>query len=163
MGIRLLALERDNPEAWALLPAALERVTSFAKRYQLDTTPEALSQGVMANFIAPQPSVRLCAALRGEALVGHLLVSLEDWSGRRYGWIVQYEMDDAFPRAMLQAFFDEQAAWCRARGATALRIQATLADELGLARVRLFRALWGFRPVRVVMEREIGVEAGGGD
>lgn len=157
--IEIQLLTRDNPSHWALLPEVIERAAGFCKRYDTDTRPEDLSQAIREHFVTDPrgQTVRGVVALKEGILVGHLLVSLDHWCGALFATIVQYEMDVPFPKAMLRATFDEIAEWARSKGAHILRGLAIADDGRGDARARLYRAMYGFKPRRIMLDKLLGV------
>src|SRR5690242_5854970 len=93
--VSIIALDRRDPRAWALMPAVLDRVRSFCERYQTDSTPEGLADRVMEHFAAADEACRLMrvlVALRDGELVGHCVISLDGFGGNVYATLVQYAM-----------------------------------------------------------------------
>jgi hypothetical protein len=155
--ITILALVKSDPRAWAFMPAVLERVRAFCERYDLDSTPHVLSQTVIEHFVVDEArsSVRALVALREERIVGHCLVSLEAWCGTVYATVVQYEMDEPLPTQQVRDTLEQVEWWAKGKGATVLRVLACLTDSRGPARIRAFQSLYGFRPTRQILDKEI--------
>lgn len=156
--IRVLPLLREYPEAWARMPEALARIEKFCARYDTDTAPDVLAEAVRLHFLYDQPGpdrplaggVRVLVALDGETMIGHAVLSLENWCGRLHVTILQYELDRPIPTSLVRDAVEQIVAWARARGAVSLRLFARQ-DERGAARARLFRR-WGFRPTWLRMD-----------
>lgn len=139
------------------MPNLLYRVAAFCKKHDTDTSEEQITQRVMENFVVPEARqhVRAWVAVQDGELIGHCLVTLDDWCGTIFATIVQYESDVPLDRAQVVRAFDDISAWARSKGASVMRILTLHKDDRGLARARLFQRLYGFHPTHMVCDRAL--------
>jgi len=155
--MRIYDLARIDPGSWALIPRVVERVGMFCRKYDTDTQPEQICQRVVEHFVVDEKrqTVRVWVATQGDDLIGHCVVTLDEWCGTVIATIVQYESDVPLNREQVRWAFDEIASWARSKGASVMRILTLHTDERGLARARLFHRLYGFHPTHMVCDRAL--------
>mgnify|MGYP001384002624 CR=1 FL=1 len=154
---RIYPLSRLDPGSWALIPRVVDRVAMFCRKHDTDTPAEVICQRVVEHFVvdeATRQTVRVWVGVQGDELIGHCLVTLDEWCGTIIGTIVQYESDLPLERALVVAAFGEIAEWAKSKGARTLRLLTLHKDDRGHARARLFQRLYGFHATHVVCDRD---------
>lgn len=166
--MRPVVLRASDPSGlgWRLMPEALSRVYRFCERYDRYVRPDVLQRNVAQNFTADVCSVFVVAILNAEEqMVGHMLVSIEPWTGRRFMVILQLEIDD--DHHITPETYKAGIAILRNVGAEigADYVQTMAYSERGLTdlrRARLFRRL-GFEPVGMTMRLPLVTVPGDAD
>ena len=146
----IFPLHRSNPLAWALLPAALDRVRKFRATYERFGDVERLCRVIEAHFLTDDPNLLLIVGYDGEKLVGHLLLTLDEWMGDKFVMIHQYEWDTALPRAEVREHLARIEEWARRKGAGQVRVIAE-----GPVRERAYRAFYGFEGGKTLMTKKV--------
>jgi hypothetical protein len=150
--IEVIPLDSRIPQAWALIPAFLERVRQFVLRYEPDESPDFLCAEVRRCFAADDYGRRGVAVLNDGRMVGHVLLMLEEHAGQRWLTIQQYEVDkgSGVTREIADYWLD---AFCKL--ARELKAKQVRARVQGDARARAFKR-YGFKPFAVLLARDIG-------
>jgi hypothetical protein len=146
----IFPLHRSNPLAWALLPAVLDRVRAFRATYEHFGDVERLCRVIEAHFLVDDPDVMLIVGWDGARVVGHALLTLDEWLGDKFVTIQQYEWDAALPRAEVRAHLARIEEWARRKGAGQIRVVAE-----GPVRERAYRAFYGFEGGKTLMSRKV--------
>lgn len=157
-GLRVMILERRDNAAWAYWPVAWKRIEAFCRAYDSDADIPTLWQTLAENFASPGPqSIPLLLLDDKGMAIGHLLVCIEDWVGRRVCSIVQLEVDGALSAEVIDPAFDWIKRWAIAQGCEILQCFAR-----NDAVARLFRQKYGFEAARTLMrQRLVKAEASG--
>lgn len=150
-GLRVLILERRDNAAWAYWPVAWKRIAEFCEKYDSDAHAPTLWQTLVENFASPGPQSIPILLLndKGEA-IGHLLVCIEDWVGRRVCSIVQLEVDGVLSTEVVGPAYDWVKRWAMAQGCEILQCFARN-DVVA----RLFRQKYGFEASRTLMRQRL--------
>lgn len=149
--LRILVLERQDPAAWSYWPIAWRRVEAFCRKYDSDANLVVLWQTLVANFASSAPTTLMLLLLRPQGVViGHLLITIEDWIGCRMATINQLEVDVPLTPEVIQPAYDWICRW--AEGQKAEQLQCLARDKV-LA--RLFRTKYDFVESRVLMRKRL--------
>jgi hypothetical protein len=152
--MRIFALEKQNPEAWAFMPYTLERVGKFCFNHATDIPATTVANALMSNFVSDKPITKVWIAQNDTLeLIGHCLALIEEAHGIRRLTILQWEMDESVDRNALQQAFDEITAWGIECGTTEMQL-LTINEKLQ----KVFERYWGFRTARIVMRRPLRKE-----
>ena len=149
-----MIFRREDPEAWPLGPHLFERIAKFCKEYDSDSVPELIVQALVEDFALGAGKLVAVALVVDGRVAGHILVTMEEWGGKLYATIIQFELDVPLPREERLAWARWLEDWARARGAVAMQ---ALARTRALARA--FRA-YGFEEKRILLRKPL---APGGD
>lgn len=152
MSTRVILVRHDCEESWQYMPRVLQRIADFCAHYSPEEDGAQLAEVCKIQFLHPQPTFRIYAAIRDDVVVGHALVSVSEWLGSRWVTIHQYETDETLPVDVVRTHRDEIESWARSIGATEVR--AIVASE---GRVRAFGRFYGLKPWRMLLRRELGV------
>lgn len=143
-------LHRSHAWAWACLPQALERVRKFRANYEHFGDVEKLCRVIEAHFLTDDPGVMLVVGVEDGVVVGHLLLSVDEWCGYKYVTIQQYEWDKALPREEVKQHLALVEKWARLKGAGEIRVVAE-----GPVRERAYRAFYGFKGGQTLMSKKL--------
>ena len=154
-GLTVLILEQTDPLAWQLMPEFLRRTYAFCQKYDSDANIGTLLGTIKQHFVLPTPGIVGMLLLTGERVVGHLVVSLEEWMGCRMATIVQIESDIALTHDIVDVPFSYLTNWASLNGA---KFFQCLARDERLA--RLFQGKYGFERKRVLMRKRLVVDDG---
>lgn len=152
--MRLHRLRPDDPLSWGLMPRVLWRVRRFCEQYDPHTNPAVLQLNVGQGFTAPITNYVVVAILdEQDQVAGHMLATIEPWTGKTFIVILQLEVDN--DQRITPALYREGMALLRAIAADTkahyIQLLAYAEDGIGdLRRARLFRRL-GFAPVGMTM------------
>lgn len=116
-----------EPQHWALLPYAVERIERFCAKYPTDLIGARVREFVTTNFINPDQLVMgLIVMVESGRVVGHALTSLESRGYRRVGFVVQLECDVPMSGALRRELTERGLKWARAGGAHCLEASTWL-------------------------------------
>ncbi len=149
--MRAHLLRREDALSWSLVPEVCQRIRRFCERVASDAPAELLVQTLWLNFVHATPQMIAFVGLDDSGLVGHALVSIEEWAGTRIATVLQYEVDHPVPREEIRRCYGELVRWARSCGATQLQ---GLAINHRVARV--LRQRYGFTERYVLMRRPLG-------
>lgn len=155
-GRKVVELWSGDQHSWALMPAMLYRIGTFAQRYDSDADTSMMIAHLKMAFVHPKPSAVMLAMLDEKGtLIGHLLVTIESWFGTSFATIVQYEVDKGVrvPRGFQKIALARIEEWAKERGCTfvqALARNATVA--------RAFTTFHGFEENRVVVRKSLSTD-----
>lgn len=144
-------LHRAEAWAWAYMPQALARVRAFRANYEHYGDVERLVRVIEAHFLTDDPDVLLIVGVEDGKVMGHMLLTLDEWLGSKFVTIQQYEVDVALPREELRAHLALVETWARHKGAGEIRIIAE-----GPVRERAYRAFYGFEGGKTLMSKKVG-------
>ena len=134
-----IAMHRNDPVSWMLMPKYIERVKKFMETYNSDTS-SPLPQIIHTAFGAGDPRAFMCAVLdaQEECVAGHMVATVETYLGEPTGFIHQWEIDKDLPPedlSQIRATIDAMmVTWC-----TGLGLKSMTAMALDEARARVFR------------------------
>lgn len=152
-GLAVLIVERGDHEAWALMPELLRRVTAFCVQYDSDAKNGMLQEALIRSFVLPNPGYIGMLLIKDGAIIGHLVVALEDWMGVRMATIVQIEADVHLSPEIVDVPLKWLEDWARLSGANYFQC---LARNDALA--RLFQSKYGFERKRILMRKPLVVD-----
>ena len=153
--VRAVVCLRRSQVGLLLLPAAILRVARFCDKYDSDDPGgDGLIRAVTMNFALDDPTVILGVFARGWKVVGHYLVSIDQWLSVKFVTIVQFELDEAVPKDLILAELAGFEEWGKQHGCDGFQILARTP-----AVARLFRR-YGFGYRATAMRRPFAV---GGD
>lgn len=151
--MKLVALHRQYPGTWCLVPIVLDRVRAMSAEYGDPGDVELLCQSIEAGFMAANPLVVALAVVDETEVIGHLVMSFDMWLGHSYVTVVQYSLD----RPVSRGFADEQRQaiekWAASRGAKEIRAIVGGPHAAGLERA--YRVFHGFRRLKVVVGKSL--------
>jgi hypothetical protein len=104
---RLLRFHKSNPEAHERMRELLKRVYFFVDELDSGADPNMLAQHILTHFTADLPLLFGLGVIHDDRLVGHLLIQFEEYYGCRNMTILQYQLDEAPPRAFHRESFEE--------------------------------------------------------
>ena len=161
----LMTLCQDRPICWNLMPQALQRIKAFCSKYDTNSNPEKLAQSVQVNFASGNDGVLIMVAVTEWQVIGHLLVTMEEWLGRKFATIIQYECDreSGIDTDILKSALGIVEDWARKQGARELHIWArcprlpeftrdTLVKIFG-SQAAAFQLFYDFKPSRLEMRK----------
>jgi hypothetical protein len=145
--MEIFPLLESDPRSWALMPAALARVKTFAIFHEPDEVPDDLCRRVRMAFAANDPVYTILVGLKDGKIVGHSLLVVEQYGPKRVVTVQQYALDQG--SGVTGEMVKEQVRITKrvARSLGATEIRAKAKDE---ARVRAF-ARYGFRPFATLL------------
>jgi hypothetical protein len=147
--VRAVMLVKTDLEAWPLMPLALARVQRFCrKHFSDDEDGQELSKVVISHFASDTPGALVGVFLRGHRVIGHYLVSVDQWLKKTFLTILQLEFDEAIPRERILSEMRRVGVWAKARNCEGFQI---LAQTPKLARA--FAIRYGFQYRATVMRR----------
>jgi len=150
--IEWFRVHRDEPKAWGVMPALLERVGKFCERLDTETTPKEMQDLVRVMFM--NGDWRLGAwvvVMDGWLLVAHLIATPEPLGvdAIRYVLVRQAEVDRSVDlTAVTPQVFDDVKVWTRGYGLDRI-LMITHRSAKSMAR------RWGFRPKKTLMEMSL--------
>jgi hypothetical protein len=104
---RLLKFHKTVPEAHSRLRDLIPRIYAFADELDSGADGNTLILRLLMHFYAEVPEIFGLGIMRGDELVGHLLVQFEDYYGCKNMTVLQYQLDEATPRAFHREAFEE--------------------------------------------------------
>jgi len=138
----------------AMLPAAIARVRKFATAYGTDDPGgEDLVKAILGHLATDDPGVILAVFLRGRKVIGHYVVSIDQWMQRRLLTILHFELDEPIPLDRVRAEIDSLEAWGRRHGCSGFQTM-TVNDTLA----RVFKTFYDFRYHATVLRRPFVAE-----
>lgn len=139
---------------WELMPQLKERVMRFCREYDTESSPEALWRQAEISFVSNNPTALLFAAVddRGR-VVGHALLTVEEYLGRKSLNVNQLQTDGNVPRDDVRRWMEAIGKWALSRGIEEMRCIA-----LDARRARAFERLYGFHGERVIMTKRLAEE-----
>lgn len=144
----VIYLVKNYSVSWRLMPDALDRIEKFCQKYETDGDERWSRETLIKAFASDAPNLMCFLLLECDKVVGHVLCGLDEWAGKRFLTILQYEMDGpGDPNVILKALRDLEQ-WGRAIGANgwqAICRDATLA--------RVFRTYYGFEESGFLVRR----------
>lgn len=155
-GADVVPMTKLSPWAWAAMPELERRIRDFCVRHDTDLPADLLIRSVHASYIADVPNMLVILAIDDGQVIGHLLVDLADWGGRKVATIVQYALDGMVPIEVLRKGLGLIEQWARGRGCQAVQVLA-ISEELA----RAYGRFYGFRRHRVLMRKRLDVDGGG--
>lgn len=144
-----------DASAWALMPELFRRVENFNLRYDTDSKPGRLNEALRRSFIESMPGMIGMLLLTDKAVIGHLVVTLEDWMGTKMATIIQLESDEPITPEMMDVPYEFLHHWAAGNGCAFLQCMAR--SEVV---ARLFRQKYGFDQKRILMRKAIAVVQG---
>jgi hypothetical protein len=138
------------------LPAALRRIADFCTKYNSDAHPDVMLAQIHAQVIAQTPTVIVVVGARGNKVIAHMLVELQEYYGCRYAMITQLAVDrDAkVLRETMERGLDMVDTWTKSMGGIKQRIWARSPSV-----ARLFRRHGFIDSEKVLMERMVPADA----
>lgn len=150
-GLTVLILEQTDATAWQLMPELLRRTYDFCQKYDSDANTAMLLGSIKQAFVLPTPGiVGMLLLMEGKGVVGHLIVTLEEWMGCRMATIVQIESDIPLTHDIVDGPFEFLNDWAVFSGA---RYFQCLARNDTVA--RLFQQKYGFERKRILMRKRL--------
>lgn len=150
--VKIHMLDRQKPMSWWLMPEFLDRVKEFCLKEDTDSDATLLTETIMRDFVAEQHVFALMVGIAESRVCGHLLASIDRWYEKRFCTVLQYKWDKGLgvSRGLIQAGFDSLSDWANLN--QCVEIQALVPD---LRHVRRLKMLYGFRPHKTLMRKEI--------
>lgn len=145
----VIYLVKTYAPAWRLMPDAIERVERFCQKYETDGDERWSRETLVKAFASDTPNLMCFLMLECEKVVGHVLCGLDEWAGKRFLTILQYEMDGPGDPAAVLRGLRALEQWGRSIGANgwqAICRNATLA--------RVFRTYYGFQESGYLVRRD---------
>lgn len=96
---RLLKFHKDVPEAHTRLREMIPRIYTFVDALDSGADANMLVQHFLTHFTADLPALFGLGIIHNDRLVGHLLIQFENYYGCTNMTILQYQVDEATPRA----------------------------------------------------------------
>jgi hypothetical protein len=153
-GLTLLVVEKKDPLAWAMMPALKARIEKFCATYDSDAKPDLFLQQLEQSFILVHPGIIGMLLLDDKAaIVGHIVLTLEDWMGTKMATILQLECDVPLTEELFRVPLEWFEWWAKASGAQFFQCFAR--NE---AAARLFEKKFGFEKKRVLMRKRLEAE-----
>jgi hypothetical protein len=148
--VRLLRMDREDPECWALLPQLAARVLAWGTRFDQTGAP-LLVQRLEACFVLHDDAMAAWVGVRGQEIVAHLIAAEDLHGARRVGFVAQLVMAPrVVPDAVKRAAERALEGWARARGFQELMMLTSRFRPTGWQR------RFGFTPYRLLCRKEIG-------
>jgi hypothetical protein len=143
-------MNRAVPVCWALMPQAIERLSTFLDQYDRETKKLPFLEQIMRMFAAGDVRLGLWVLIDGSKVIGHLLAQPEPLSLETGPWeyvlIHQAEADAGIEvRQHTKQIFAEMEQWSLRLGVNRLYMM-THRDEAMARR-------WGFRVHKTMMVR----------
>lgn len=150
-GLTVLILEQTDAAAWGYMPELLRRAYAFCEKYESDANAAMLLASIKQSFVNPTPGIiGMLLVMEGRGVIGHLVVTLEEWMGCRMATIVQIESEIVLTPEILEAPFEYLNNWALLSGA---KFFQCLARNETVA--RLFQQKYGFERKRVLMRKAL--------
>ena len=145
---------RWNDVALALIPVAIARVRKFAAAYGTDDPGgEELVKAILRELATDDPQVLIGLFLRGQKVIGHYVVSIDQWMKSRLLTILHFELDESVPLERVRAEIAGLESWGKRHGCSgfqAMTVNETLA--------RVFRTFYRFGYHATVLRRPFVAE-----
>lgn len=147
----IVRIERENPEAWALMPQLFDRIALFCEKYDPETLTTDLVDLVRVWFMSGDRRLGLWVTVDDSTIVGHLLATpepftVEQW---RYMLIRQAEIDKGYDlREEADQIFNACLTWSKSIGLKRV-VMVTHRSQDAMSRA------WGFQRYKAIMSREI--------
>lgn len=150
--IQWFRVHRDEPRAWAVMPALLDRVGHFCEQLDTETTPKEMQDLVRVMFMNGDWRLGAWAVVMdGWLLVAHLVATPEPLGVDtiRYVLVRQAEVDRSVPLATITPeVFEDVKVWTRSLGLSRI-LMITHRSAKSMAR------RWGFKPKKTLMELDL--------
>jgi hypothetical protein len=104
---RLLKFHKDVPEAHERVKELIPRIYTFIEALDSGADPNILVQHFLTHFTADLPRLFALGIIHDDRLVGHLLIQFEEYYGCTNMTVLQYQIDEATPRAFHKEAFEE--------------------------------------------------------
>lgn len=151
--LEVLVLTCTDARAWAYWPIGAKRVADFCVKYDTDADPMLMVAQLRTAFVQPKSNAYILLLLEDGNVIGHLLVTLEEWFGTRIASIVQYELDKTIPRSMANETLRCVEDWARQAGAAFVQCMAR--NE---AVARTFSTYFNFKRERVMLRKSLSTD-----
>lgn len=154
----ILLMHPADTRAWPAMPQVVNRMCAFSVDEHGKLEPN-LVVTYLSNFITEivhpeQVKERCWVKVEDDGRVtGHVVVSLCDQNGLRFGSVSQFASDPGFPwpREAAAKLWAEVQEWVRDNGGLQMRIRARTKVH-----ARAYRMLYGFKETeQVLMKKEL--------
>jgi len=149
----IIRLSGKDDRCWALMPKLADRIIRYGVQFD-QANVQDLVRKVQAELVLDQNQTALWMAVNlgsSEQVRGHLLASVDQFNGRKTGFIEQLALDaSAITPDERQTCITELEHWAGAQGCLDITMMTGRLDRL-----RAWEHRFGFKPFKAIMRREL--------
>jgi len=147
--IRVHRFSCKNDESWILMPKVLRRIKQFCNKYDTETKSSYLIPQITQMFATDHPGLGLWGGIDEDGnMVGHILVTVEQYCGEPFLLVMQAGVDNGFPVGVTHKVFNEIERWGRKNKIKKIHISTERLPEA-------FQRKYKFEKYKTVMIKEI--------